>query len=132
MLNKKIASFATAALAAISIGTTALAAPVAFSFYLWYDGMELNTNPVKKTDDLYAAVTVDEGLAGGDYYATFTVYNFVNNRQATETKDLWVNGTHHLNYLSGMGINGERYYLNATLEPQANADRLQIAGQWEP
>jgi len=132
MLKKKIASFAAAALAAAILSVTALAAATPFSFYLWYNGMEANTNPVKKTDDLYAAVTVSEGLAGGDYYATFTVFNFVNNRQATETKDLWINGTHHLNYASGRGINGERYYLNATLEQQANAERLQIAGRWEP
>lgn len=92
----------------------------------------MKTTSVKKTDDLYALITVKDGLAGGDYYATFTVYNYTSDKAAAGPANLWINGSHHLNYASGKGINGERYYLGCNLEKQANAVRLTISGEWTP
>ena len=132
MIKQKIAAIAVAELTACSVSVSAFAASSFGPWTLTAGGSERQTSAVKKTDDLYALVTVDDGLVGGDYYATFTVYNNTSGRAATDPTDLWVNGSHHVNYLSGKGINGERYYLGCQLEKQANAVRLTISGEWTP
>lgn len=134
MIKKKLAAFAVAALAACSISSTA-----AFAESYPFGGVTLTTNGPKygtvtrvKTDELYAVVNVEEGLAGGDYFATFEVHKYVNDSVAAGPKDLWINGKHHLDYKPGMGIKGERYFLVYYMKSQANADRIAIRGTWEP
>ncbi len=132
MIKQKIAAIAVAALTACSVSVSAFAATSFGPWRLTAGGSEIKTNAVKKTDDLYALVTVDDGLAGGDYYATFTIYNNTSDAVAAGPTDLWINGSHHVDYATGKGINGERYYLGCQLEKQANAVRLTISGEWTP
>ncbi len=133
MIKKRLAAIAAAAFAACSMcSTAAFAASYPFGGVTLTTGVAYRTASQIKTDELHAVVNVEEGLAGGDYYATFEVHKYVNDALAAGPKDLWINGRHYLDYLSGMAIKGERYYLRYYMEPQANAERIAIRGKWEP
>lgn len=138
MIKKKIVSIAAAAIAACSICATAYATTSGVPKYTFGPRIlapyrnPRTTDPVKKEDNISAWVDVEEGLSNGDAYVTFRVYESSQGTPvATPAVDTWINGERYLDYYSGMGVNGNKYYLQYYMEPQ-KVETVYIGGRWAP
>lgn len=136
MMKKKLASFIAAVLAACLITTTAFAANdfkyQGFSGYLYTTDGVAKVGDRNKTDDLEGVVYINRGLESGTTFMTFYIERIRTNKPATNEYDLWVNGRLGLPYKSGQGIINEWYILYASVEPQANTNKITFEGEWAP
>lgn len=136
MLKRKLATIVAAVLAVCSIGLTVFADGVGtFKGTVKADGGYGESTEIKKNDDLYAVVYVDKGLESGDTYVSFQVMRVFAppySMPATNLTDLWINGRHTIDYISGAAEVDKNYYLRFRLEPQKNATQITVSGTWTP